>query len=341
MAPDTIQRAPRGGLDLGADLRLHDRAIEALERRSHRSMARRRLRTRSSSSSTTRPSCWPSAGDAGPTSRIVANTRETGPLGRPKHAASPPARETSSPSSTTTPSPPPTGSSRLAAAYRDPDGAWRRRRRPARAGSRAGPAGSRLSSTGSSAAPTRGCRRSRPTVRNLVGANMSFRREALVEVGGFRHELGRVGTIPAGCEETDLCIRIRQRWPKGRILYDPAAVVDHLVPAGRGERCATSARRCRGEGRSKAVLAGLVGSAVGPRGRALLHPADSAARRPARDRRGAAAATRAAWRGRRRSSPGWPTTAWATSRRRPSDVASRDGAEMPKARRTTVALSGS
>lgn len=99
-------------------------------------------------------------------------------------------------------------------------------------------------------------------VRNLVGANMSLRREALEEVGGFRHELGRIGTIPAGCEETDLCIRVGQRWPEGRILYDPAATVDHLVPPARAElRYFLS--RCRGEGRSKAVLAGLVGAQSG------------------------------------------------------------------------------
>lgn len=99
-------------------------------------------------------------------------------------------------------------------------------------------------------------------VRNLVGANMSLRREALLEAGGFRHELGRIGTIPAGCEETDLCIRVGKLWPEGKILYDPAAAVDHYVPATRGTREYFTSR-CRGEGRSKAVLAGLVGSESG------------------------------------------------------------------------------
>jgi glycosyltransferase involved in cell wall biosynthesis/GT2 family glycosyltransferase len=99
-------------------------------------------------------------------------------------------------------------------------------------------------------------------VRNLVGANMSFRREVLEAAGGFRHELGRVGTIPAGCEETDLCIRIGHLRPEGRILYDPRAAVDHVVPPERGDR-AYFRSRCRGEGRSKAVLAGLVGSQSG------------------------------------------------------------------------------
>lgn len=107
-----------------------------------------------------------------------------------------------------------------------------------------------------------GMPKQREAVRNLVGANMSLRREALLEVGGFRHELGRIGTIPAGCEETDLCIRVGKRWPAGKILYDPAAAVDHYVPAARGTR-EYFISRCRGEGRSKAVLAGLVGSESG------------------------------------------------------------------------------
>ena len=56
---------------------------------------------------------------------------------------------------------------------------------------------------------------------------MSFRRPALVEAGGFRHELGRIGKIPAGGEETDLCIRVGQRHPEATILYDPEAGVEH------------------------------------------------------------------------------------------------------------------
>ncbi len=107
-----------------------------------------------------------------------------------------------------------------------------------------------------------GMPRERQPVRNLVGANMSFRREALVEIGGFRHELGRIGKIPAGCEETDLCIRIGKRHPEGEILFDPAATVEHFVPAARGRRSYFTSR-CRGEGRSKAILAALVGNDAG------------------------------------------------------------------------------
>lgn len=99
-------------------------------------------------------------------------------------------------------------------------------------------------------------------VRNLVGANMSFRRAPLLEVGGFSHDLGRVGTLPVGCEETDLSIRVHQRWPEAEILYDPAAAVEHVVPPARG-RVRYFVDRCRAEGRSKAVLTGMVGSEDG------------------------------------------------------------------------------
>lgn len=107
-----------------------------------------------------------------------------------------------------------------------------------------------------------GMPRERAAVRNLVGANMSFRRDALVEIGGFRRELGRIGTIPAGCEETDLCIRLAERWPQTEIVYDPPASVDHLVPPARG-RLRYFTARCSAEGRSKAILTRLVGSGPG------------------------------------------------------------------------------
>jgi glycosyltransferase involved in cell wall biosynthesis/GT2 family glycosyltransferase len=104
---------------------------------------------------------------------------------------------------------------------------------------------------------------SRPEpVRNLVGANMSFRRDALTEVGGFSHDLGRIGTLPVGCEETDLCIRIARDRPGETILYDPAAGVEHSVPATRA-RFGYFTERCSAEGRSKAVLAAMVGSDAG------------------------------------------------------------------------------
>ena len=96
-------------------------------------------------------------------------------------------------------------------------------------------------------------------VRNLFGSCFCVRRDILVQVGGFRRELGRTGTNGMGCEETDLCIRANQAWPGRSFLYDPDAVIHHEVPA---DRCTWRyfRTRCFGEGVSKATLATLVGS---------------------------------------------------------------------------------
>lgn len=99
-------------------------------------------------------------------------------------------------------------------------------------------------------------------VRNLIGANMSFRRDALEALGGFRPGLGRVGSRPLGGEETELCIRAQQRWPAATLLYDPRAVVAHRVPAARATWPYFRAR-CYAEGLSKASVSQIVGSGDG------------------------------------------------------------------------------
>lgn len=98
-------------------------------------------------------------------------------------------------------------------------------------------------------------------VRNVFGASAAFRREALQEIGGFAPELGRTGADGAGCEETDVCIRLRRALPGAEIVFAPSAVVDHRVTPG---RCTVGYvwRRCRAEGRSKARLAVRVGAAA-------------------------------------------------------------------------------
>ncbi len=95
-------------------------------------------------------------------------------------------------------------------------------------------------------------------VRNVIGANMSFRREAASAAGGFDERVGRVGRVPSGCEETELCIRVQQRNPAAVVWYAPDALVGHRV---RPERAtfAYFRARCRAEGGSKAAVAGLVG----------------------------------------------------------------------------------
>jgi hypothetical protein len=95
-------------------------------------------------------------------------------------------------------------------------------------------------------------------VRNPIGANMSFRREPLSAAGGFATTIGRVGTRPVGCEETEASIRLCRRHPEAVILYQPRAVVHHLVPRERA--CWRYFRqRCWSEGLSKAEVARLAG----------------------------------------------------------------------------------
>lgn len=99
-------------------------------------------------------------------------------------------------------------------------------------------------------------------VRNLIGCNMSFRRQIALSVGGFRHGIGRIGTVPTGCEETELCIRAGQLWPGQSFLYDPRAVVLHRVPRTRS-RLAYFVSRCYGEGLSKALVSHFTGARSG------------------------------------------------------------------------------
>ena len=108
----------------------------------------------------------------------------------------------------------------------------------------------------------RGMAQRRAPVRNFIGANMSFRRGAVLAAGGFRTDLGRVGTRPLGCEETELCLRMAARDPERILLYEPAAVVRHHVPRAR-TTWAYFRSRCYAEGLSKAAVARHAGSGPG------------------------------------------------------------------------------
>lgn len=105
----------------------------------------------------------------------------------------------------------------------------------------------------------RGMPEEQAPVRNLIGCNMSFRREVFERVGAFTEGIGRVGTRPVGCEETELCIRLTQGWPGMSIVYEPAAIVHHHVPASRAS-WSYFRRRCFAEGQSKARVTTSVGA---------------------------------------------------------------------------------
>ena len=96
-------------------------------------------------------------------------------------------------------------------------------------------------------------------VRNLVGANMSMRREVFETVGKFR--LGKVDTASRP-EETELCIRTLQKFPTGIWLYEPRARVFHTVPVTRTSR-RYFLTRCYHEGLGKAAMVNLVGAGDG------------------------------------------------------------------------------
>ena len=99
-------------------------------------------------------------------------------------------------------------------------------------------------------------------VRNLIGCNMAFRRSVFTSAGGFRHGIGRIGTLPVGCEETEFCIRVRQQSPMATFLYQPMARVHHRVSPNRTTwKYFTS--RCYSEGLSKALISRLVGTGDG------------------------------------------------------------------------------
>jgi glucosyl-dolichyl phosphate glucuronosyltransferase len=68
----------------------------------------------------------------------------------------------------------------------------------------------------------------------LYGVNLSIRKNWLRSAGGFRTDLGRVGTCLIGSEETDLLERIVAAG--GRLLYSPSAAVGHRVDPSRLRR---------------------------------------------------------------------------------------------------------
>ncbi len=108
----------------------------------------------------------------------------------------------------------------------------------------------------------RGMPQQTAAVRNLIGCNMSFCRATLGTGAAFRPGIGRIGTRPVGCEETELCIRLRQRDPGSLFLYEPRARVYHRVPIARA-RLRYFLSRCYAEGLSKATVSRLVGARDG------------------------------------------------------------------------------
>jgi len=95
-------------------------------------------------------------------------------------------------------------------------------------------------------------------IRNVVGANMSFRKVAFDHVGGFVEQMGRVGEQLSGCEETEFSIRLTRARSDAIILFQPSAQVEHHVGLHRAS-LRYFVRRCWAEGLSKAQVSRRVG----------------------------------------------------------------------------------
>jgi GT2 family glycosyltransferase len=97
--------------------------------------------------------------------------------------------------------------------------------------------------------------------RNPLGCNMLFQTAVFDRVGGFDPAVGRLGSKPLGCEETELCLRARREQPGAEIVIVEGAEVEHLVTE---ERCRRRyvLRRCYYEGISKALVRLLSDSAA-------------------------------------------------------------------------------
>ena len=100
---------------------------------------------------------------------------------------------------------------------------------------------------------------SRADVRNLWGCNMSMRKDAFEQVGTFNEDIGRIGLIPLGADDTEWFIRLAQKRPGSRVVFEPRALVHHRVTEPR-TTWAYLRSRSHAEGVSKGMMAGLVGA---------------------------------------------------------------------------------
>ncbi len=69
-------------------------------------------------------------------------------------------------------------------------------------------------------------------VDHVMGCNMSYRRQTLAALGGFREDYPGISGVR---EDSDMCVRVGQLGQ--RVLFNPAAIVDHIgAPQAVGKR---------------------------------------------------------------------------------------------------------
>jgi GT2 family glycosyltransferase len=104
----------------------------------------------------------------------------------------------------------------------------------------------------------RGLPRRAEPVRNVWTGSMTVRRDVFETVGGFLAGYGKLGAH-WGSEDTEFCLRAARSRVGGRWMFEPAAEIDHKVPASR-TRFRFFVRRCYIQGADKAELAALHGT---------------------------------------------------------------------------------
>ena len=86
----------------------------------------------------------------------------------------------------------------------------------------------------------------------IVGANIAFRRSYLEQVGGFREDLNRIGLGLISMDEVAVYQAMADRGY--RVMYEPAAMVQHEIPRARLRR-RWMLERSWAQGQSAAILA--------------------------------------------------------------------------------------
>lgn len=69
---------------------------------------------------------------------------------------------------------------------------------------------------------------SRSVIRNNFGGNISFRRTVFSHVT-FNADVGRNGSVQLTSDETEFSIKLAERFPELKIIYDPDAIVYHRI----------------------------------------------------------------------------------------------------------------
>jgi glycosyltransferase involved in cell wall biosynthesis len=103
-------------------------------------------------------------------------------------------------------------------------------------------------------------------VRNMIGTNMSLRRDILMSINGFHEAVGKGATglllKDVAGDDTVMSIDVARQYPDAQFYYTPTALVWHSVPVQRAT-LSYFLRRSYTEGLSKAKIVSMYGANKG------------------------------------------------------------------------------